>query len=260
MRKLWKWFRWGAFLFALAVDGALFYTSDPFSTRSFVATGLASLIMFLVFVKLSTLIRNGARIRNMLERGEHKVHETGLHWIRLWQNIRADRLARRFIFIPLRIALVVTLFEIAWGLWWVGARSGLESAPWFHAVGALFHLLPDNSALIGGYIPLIFAIPFAIAHIAEWNTHRYVITPTRIIIMSGIFDYEVHTITLSRVVDAKQHYTFWEQLLNYGDVVLRETAGNDEVIQCVWGPKKFAKVAMHFSHGRDANREEDESD
>jgi hypothetical protein len=257
VRKLWKWFRWGAFLFALAVDGTLFYTADPFSTRSFVATGFASLIMFFVFVKLATLFRNGARIRKMLERGEHKVHETGLHWIRLWRNIRADSLARRFIFIPIWIAFLATLFELGWGFWWLGVRSGMNDVAWFRAVGTIFHVLPDNSAVIGAYIPLILAIPFALAHIADWIAQRYVITPTRIIIMNGIFDYEVHTITLSRVVDAKQRYTFMEQLLNYGDVVLRETAGNDETIECVWGPKKFAKTAMHFSHVRHA---EDDTD
>ena len=47
-------------------------------------------------------------------------------------------------------------------------------------------------------------------------------------------------------------YTFWEQVWNYGDVVLRETAGNDEKIECVWEPKKFAKVAMQCSHAADS--------
>lgn len=253
MRKLWKWFRWGAFLFALAVDAALFYSADPFSTRSFVATGLASLIMFLLFVKLATLFRNSGRIRTMLEKGEKRVHETGLHWVRLRSALRGDRTAYRFIMIPLWIAVLVTLFELGWGLWWIGLQTSLQHQAWFGAVGAIYHLLPDNSALIGGYIPLVFAIPFALAHISEWSTHRYVITPMRIIIMSGIFDYEVHTITLSRVVDAKQHYTFWEQILNYGDVTLRETAGNDEKIECVWGPKRFAKIAMHYSHAHELN-------
>ena len=252
MRKLWKWVRWGAFFFALAVDGVLFYTAAPFSTRSFVAAGIASLIMFLVFAKLSTLIRNGTRIRKMLEPGEHKIHETGLHWIRLWRNVRTDKTAYRFVGIPVLIAIFVTIFEIAWALWGLGLQTKMSGAPWFQAIGTIFHIVPDNIALIGGYIPLIFAIPFVIGHVAEWSSHRYVITPTRIIIMGGIFEYEVHTITLSRVVDAKQHYTFWEQVWNYGDIVLRETAGNDEKIECVWGPKKFAKMAMQYSHAQDS--------
>ena len=67
MRKLWKWVRWGAFVLALAVDVALFYTADPFTARSFVATGLASLIMFLLFLKLANLVRGGSRIRGILE-------------------------------------------------------------------------------------------------------------------------------------------------------------------------------------------------
>ena len=252
MRRLWKFLRWGAFFFALAVDAAIFYNATPFSAQSFAAAGIASLIMFLVFVKLATLIRNGARIRRMLEPGEKRVYETGLHWVRLLSNVRKDRPAYRFIGVPLQVALFVTLFMVGWALWWLGSKTGLREQGWFETIGILFRILPDNMRVLGGYIPLIFAIPFVIAHIAEWSTHRYVITRTRIIIMSGIFDYEVHTITLSRVVDAKQHYTFWQQVWNYGDVVLRETAGNDETMECVWGPKKFAKVAMQYSHAADS--------
>lgn len=110
MRRLWKFTRWGAFFFALAVDGAIFYSARPFSAQSFAAAGIASLIMFLVFVKLSTLIRNGARIRGMLEPGEKRIYETGLHWVRLLGNVQRDGTAYRFISIPLLIAMSVTAF------------------------------------------------------------------------------------------------------------------------------------------------------
>jgi len=145
-----------------------------------------------------------------------------------------------------------------------GLRLGLDDfrrrvppeAPGFrlfflHRLGAQrgkFRLLPHNSIVVGLYIPLIFAIPFAIAHVSEWSTHRYVITPLRVIIHSGIFDYHMHGILLSRVVDAQQDYTFWQQFLNYGDIVFRETSGEAETLECVWGPKKFAKLATRYSH------------
>jgi hypothetical protein len=259
MRKLWKWARWGAFVFALAVDAFLFYTADPFTARSFVAAGLASLIMFLVFLKLANLFRGGARIRGILEEGEVKVHETCVHWVRLLGDIRRDKTAYRWIGIPVLIALFATLYIGLWVLWLIAGKFGLN-AQWFEIVGWPFRALPHNSVVIGLYIPLIFTIPFAISHVAEWSTHRYVITPLRIIIHHGIFDYHMHGILLSRVVDAQQDYTFWQQMLNYGDIVFRETSGEAETLACVWGPKKFAKLAVRYSHaleGASAQGKED---
>ena len=259
MRKLWKWVRWGAFVFALAVDAFLFWTSDPFSTRSFVATGLASLIMFLVFLKLANLIRGSARIRGILEEGETKVHETCVHWIRLLGGIRKDRTAYRWIGIPVLIAALATLYLAMWAAWLIGVKLGV-SGTWFMMLGALFRAVPDNSVVVGFYIPLIFAIPFGIAHVAEWSTHRYVITPLRIIIHSGIFDYHMHGILLSRVVDAQQDYTFVQQILGYGDIVFRETSGEAETLECVWGPKKFAKLAVRYSHALEGASERAKED
>ena len=259
MRKLWKWVRWGAFLFALAVDALLFYSADPFSARSFVATGLASLIMFLLFLKLANLMRGGSRIRGILEDGEKKVHETSVHWVRLLRNIHRDKTSYRWIGIPVLIALVATLYLGVWLLWLAGTKLGLD-ARWFVIAGAPFRVLPHNSVVIGLYIPLIFAIPFAISHVAEWSTHRYVITPLRIIIHYGIFDYHMHGILLSRVVDAQQDYTFVQQIMNYGDIVFRETSGEAETLECVWGPKKFAKLATRYSHALEGASERGKED
>jgi hypothetical protein len=259
MRKFWKWVRWGAFVFALAVDALLFYTADPFTARSFVATGLASLIMFIVFLKLANLIRGGARIRGILEENESKVHETCVHWVRLLGGIRKDKTAYRWIGIPVLIALIATLYLGVWVVVLICGKLG-ASGTWFTVLGAPFRVLPHNSVVIGLYIPLIFAIPFAISHVAEWSTHRYVITPLRIIIHHGIFDYHMHGILLSRVVDAQQDYTFVQQILNYGDIVFRETSGEAETLECVWGPKKFAKLAVRYSHaleGASAQGKED---
>ena len=259
MRKLWKWLRWGAFVFALAVDAFLFYTADPFTVRSFVAAGLASLIMFLAFLWLANLFRGGARIRGILEDNEHKVHETGLHWVRLVGDIRKDKTSYRWIGIPVLIAIFATIYIGVWASWLIGTKLGLHAA-WFDVLGMPFRLLPHNSIVVGLYIPLIFAIPFAIAHVCEWSTHRYVITPLRVIIHHGIFDYHMHGILLSRVVDAQQDYTFWQQFLNYGDIVFRETSGEAETLECVWGPKKFAKLATRYSHaleGTGAQAKED---
>jgi len=248
MRKLWKGLRWGAFAVALTIDALLFYSSTPFSVNSFVATGLASLIMFLVFMKLANLFRGSSRIRRILEENEVKVHETSVHWIKLLRDIRADKTAWRWIGIPVLIALFVSLFEAGW-LLCLGVEKLGGDPGWS---GAIFHLLPHNEVLIGFYIPLVFAIPFAISHVSEWSTHRYIITPLRIIIHHGIFDYHMHGILLSRVVDAQQDYTFWEQMLGYGDIIFRQTSGEAETLHCVWGPKKFAKIAVRFSHALEA--------
>lgn len=252
MRRLWRGLRWGAFLLALAVDGALFWTSVPFSPRSYVATGLASLIMFVVFVLLANQVRGRGRIREFLEDNERRVHQTGLHWVRLRANIRQDTRARRAIGYTLLLALVTTLFLAAWGLQIAGQRFGWNAPHGISWAGALFGILPDNWDAFLGYVPLIFAIPFAISHVAEWSSHRYVITPLRVIIHSGIFDYHMHGMLLARVVDVEQDYTFWQQFLNYGDVTFTETAGVIEKLECVWGPKKFAKIATQYSHAQSA--------
>jgi hypothetical protein len=210
-----------------------------------VATGLASLIMFLVFLKLANLIHGGARIRAILEEGERKVYETCVHWVRLLHGIRQDKVSYRWIGIPVLIALATTIYLGVWVLWLIGVKLGLNGT-WFVVLGAPFRVLPHNSVVVGLYIPLIFAIPFAISHVAEWSTHRYVITPLRVIIHYGIFD--MHGILLSRVVDAQQDYSFWQQIWNYGDIVFRETSGEAETLECVWGPKEFAKLATRYSH------------
>ena len=70
----------------------------------------------------------------------------------------------------------------------------------------------------------------------------------------------MHGILLSRVVDAQQDYTFVQQIRNYGDIVFRETSGEAETLECVWGPKKFAKLAVRYSHaleGASAQAKED---
>jgi len=247
MRKLWKWVRWGAFVVAVAVDLTLFYVSDPFSARSFFAAGFASLIMFYVLLWLANRFRGGSRIRGILEEGEDKVYETCVHWIRLLRNIREDKSAYRWVGIPVLIAAITTLYLVVWGVCLIFTKLGFHGT-WFVVLGAPFRVLPNNIAMFGFYVPLVVAIPLAILHMAEWSTHRFVITPLRIIIHHGIFDYHMHGILLSRVVDAQQDYTFWQQFWHYGDIVFRETAGSNETLECVWRPKKFAKIAVHYSH------------
>lgn len=238
MRKFWRAFRWGAFLFALIVDSVLFYVFEPMPIK-FAASGLASLIMFFVFFFLANLVRGKRRIRKFLEENEHKVYETGLHWVRLVTNIWNDKIARRCIGIPLILALVTTFFEIFWLISYLQAQSGSQG----------WALQPEiGEYALGFYIPLIVSLPFMIHHVADWSSHRYVITPHRVIIHSRIFGYRMHTILLARVVDAQQDYSFWQQILGYGDIVFRETAGANEVLECVWGPKKFAKIATRYSH------------
>jgi len=250
MRKLLKWMRWGAFAIALAVDSYVFYAFRPDLARQFACTGIASLILFVLFVELARLVRGRKRLREFLEAGERKVHETGLHWVWLFKSIRADKAARRWIGYPVLIAFLATLFEAAWLLWLAASHSGLAGAPVISQLGSVFQALPAYApqAAAGLYIPLILAIPPAISHVANWSSQRYVITPIRVINQSGIFAYHMRGILLARVVDVEQDYSFWEQLFGYGDIVFRETAGASEKLECVRNPKKFAKIATQYSH------------
>ncbi len=240
MRKLWRWFGRLAFLFAVAADAAAFYyAATPVSVLNFFAAGLAAVILYAGFALLAGLVRGRSRLRKFLERDERKVHETGLHWIWLLREFFGDKSARRWAGIPLLIALVATVLEFAWFFF---LRK---------ETGGVFASLPRDTglALVALYIPLLVAIPKTIDHIANWISHRYVITPLRVINQSGIFSYHMHGMMLARVVDVEQDYTFWQQVLNYGDVVFRETAGQHEVLHCVWGPKRFAKIATRQAHG-----------
>jgi len=241
MRKLWRWFGRLAFLAAALIDAAAFhYASEAVSPTSFLAAGLAALIMYVGLALLATLVRGRGRLRKFLEKGERKVHETSLHWIWLVRDIGKSRAARLWIGIPLLVALLGALLEVAFLIWPSLPRMIRPDRP-DDALLALFAL----------YIPLLFAIPLTMDHIANWISHRYVITPLRVINQSGIFSYHMHGMMLARVVDVEQDYTLWQQILNYGDVVFRETAGQHETLTCVWGPKRFAKIATHYAHAGD---------
>lgn len=92
-----------------------------------------------------------ACIRRILEENERKIHETGMHRVRLLSNIRKDRLARRFIGIPVPIAAAVSAYPGLRLLRELGAQSGLDSTA-FRALGVPFRILPDNSIRIGGRV------------------------------------------------------------------------------------------------------------
>ena len=98
------------------------------------------------------------------------------------------------------------------------------------------------------YLPLLFAIPFALEHVSEWTSHQYVLAvdtkshDPRLLIHSGVFDYDLETVSVDRTVTTRVHQAWWQSAVGIGDVELRETAGGDgEVLRDVWKPRQLEK-------------------
>ncbi len=253
MSRLWKVVRWGAFAFSAIVDGIIFYSAAPFSALSFIASGSAALVLYLIFLELSLQARNQWRIRRALVENEKVVYQTGLHWIVLLRNVLNDRVARWCIGLPILLAVLVVFYELGWAAWLGILRSGFGSYfSWFPSF--IYGSLPNDGVIMAGCIPLLLAIPFTMTQVVDWGTHRFVITNDRVMILSGIFNYDVESISLERVVDTELHLSFWDQLLRYGDVLLRMTAGGEQKpLNDLRDPITFDKRLRQriSSHGRE---------
>lgn len=231
-------------LLCLATDGVIFYLSDPFTARSFVASGTAAAVMFILVCELCFHYRGRGRIKAELEPGERVTYQVGLHFFELLKRIRANRLASRSIFLPFWGAFVVSFFWAGWLLW----RAGVS------ALNGVYTFLPHNGFLSVGngyvcalYLPLLFSLPFVLEYVLEYRSHQYALIvdeksgDPQLTIISGFLEFDVDNVSLAREVSLRAHQSFWDTLVGIGDVTLHETSGGQkgESIERIWRPRRF---------------------
>lgn len=231
----WRRLRWLIFLASLGVDALIFYYADPFTPRSFMASGVASLLIFLLFVEIALLFRATQRIRRALVGEERVRYQVGRHLVALIGNI-ARPVARLAIFWPIAIALAS-----AWAIGWL-AWAGLANAG------------PENWRVVAqyacaGFLPLLIATPFLLEFMSEWRSHQYVVIVDKVLhkpsllVHHGVFSYNLETVSLDRTVTTQLEQSFWQSMIAYGDLELRETAGGDDArkLEAVWRPRKLER-------------------
>lgn len=234
----WRALRWLAFLFSLALDAYIFHISDPFTPLSFMASGIAATILFILFFEVARSMKGRRRIRRALDDHERVSYRVGQHVLALMRNIRKHPLAYNAIWLPLWIAVFAT--------------AAILTMLWKHLIGA-----PPEFGLpwatlaqyaCGFYLPLIISIPFVLELVSEWTSHQYILavdTKThdpRLLIHNGVFDYYLETVSIERTVTTRVHQKWWEAMIGIGDVELRETAGGEgEILRDAWKPRVLEK-------------------
>ncbi len=246
----WRALRWLAFLFSLALDAYIFHVSDPFTPLSFMTSGLAAVLLFFLFLEVARAMKGRARIRQALDDHERVTYQVGRHVLALMRKIAKDPLAYNAIWFPVWIAIFTT-GAIKWFLF----KEFFNAPPEF---GLPWLTLAQYAC--AGYLPLLIALPFVLEHVSEWTSHQYVLavdTKThdpRLLIHSGVFDYDLETVSIERTVTTHVFQTWWQAMIGIGNVELRETAGGEgEVLVDVWKPRfleKKIRTAIKVSRRR----------
>lgn len=234
----WRALRWLAFLFSLGLDAYIFHISDPFTPLSFMTSGLAAALLFFLFLEIARAMKGRSRIRQALDDHERVTYQVGRHVLALMRKIAKDPLAYNAIWFPVWIAIFTT-GAIAWILF----KEFFDAPPEF---GLPWLILAQYAC--AGYLPLLIALPFVLEHVSEWTSHQYVLavdTKThdpRLLIHSGVFDYDLETVSVERTVTTHVFQAWWQAMIGIGNVELRETAGGEgEVLVDVWKPRLLEK-------------------
>ena len=234
--RSWRAIRWVAFLLSFALDAYIFYMSDPFTPRSFLASGLAALLFFLLFFEIAIHMKGRRRVRSALDDNEVITYQVGRHLFALLRTVRENRFAWYAIWLPIQIAFLTTL-GIFW-IFWQEFSHAADTASW----------VATAQYACAGYLPLLFAIPFVLEHVSEWASNQFVIVQDtkshepRLLIHKGVLDYDLETVSIERTVTTHVHQAWWESLVGIGDVELRETAGGSgEKLTNLWRPRRFKK-------------------
>lgn len=234
----WRALRWLAFLFSLGLDAYIFHISDPFTPLSFMTSGLAAALLFFLFLEIARAMKGRSRIRQALDDHERVTYQVGRHVLALMRKIAKDPLAYNAIWFPVWTAIFTT-GAIAWILF----KEFFDAPPEF---GLPWLILAQYAC--AGYLPLLIALPFVLEHVSEWTSHQYVLavdTKThdpRLLIHSGVFDYDLETVSVERTVTTHVFQAWWQAMIGIGNVELRETAGGEgEVLVDVWKPRLLEK-------------------
>lgn len=234
----WRALRWLAFLFSLGLDAYIFHISDPFTPLSFMTSGLAAALLFFLFLEIARAMKGRSRIRQALDDHERVTYQVGRHVLALMRKIAKDPLAYNAIWFPVWIAIFTT-----GAITWILFKEFFDAPPEF---GLPWLILAQYAC--AGYLPLLIALPFVLEHVSEWTSHQYVLavdTKThdpRLLIHSGVFDYDLETVSVERTVTTHVFQAWWQAMIGIGNVELRETAGGEgEVLVDVWKPRLLEK-------------------
>ena len=64
----------------------------------------------------------------------------------------------------------------------------------------------------------------------------------RLLILAGVFDYYLETVSIERTVTTRVNQAWWQAMIGIGNVELRETAGGEgETLRDVWKPRYLEK-------------------
>ncbi len=234
----WRGLRWLAFLFSLGLDAYIFHISDPFTPLSFMTSGVAAVILFFVFLEIARAMKGRGRIRKALDDHERVTYQVGRHVLALLRNIAKHPLAYNAIWFPVWIAIFATI-----GIGWMLVSEFFGRPAEF---GLPWATLAQYAC--AGYLPLLIALPFVLEHVSEWTSHQYVLAvdtkshDPRLLIHSGVFDYDLETVSVERTVTTHVFQAWWQALIGIGNVELRETAGGEgEILVDVWKPRVLEK-------------------
>jgi hypothetical protein len=230
----WRALRWLAFVFSIAVDAYIFHISDPFTPLSFMTSGIAAALLFLFFLEVARAMKGRKRIRQALDEHERVTYQVGQHVLALMRNIAKHPLAYNAIWFPVWVAIFAT-GAIKWAL----LKDFFNAPPEF---GIAWTTLAQYAC--AGYLPLLMALPFMLEHVSEWTSHQYVLAvdkktrDPRLLIHSGVFDYDLETVSVERTVTTHVYQAWWQAMIGIGNVELRETAGGEgETLRDVWKPR-----------------------
>ena len=234
----WRGLRWLAFVFSFVLDAYIFQISDPFTPLSFMTSGIAAAILFMFFVEIARSMKGKGRIRRALDDHERVTYQVGRHVLALLRKIRTDPLAYNAIWFPVWIAIFTTL-----AILYILARELVGAPPEF---GIPWLTLAQYAC--AGYLPLLIALPFILEHVSEWTSYQYVLIvdsktlDPRLLIIAGVFDYDLETVSIERTVTTRVFQTWWESFLGIGNVELRDTGGGEgETLRDVWKPRILEK-------------------
>ena len=107
-------------------------------------------------------------------------------------------------------------------------------------------IIMTSSNYLAAFGFLLALIPLGIMtwDIFTWNNHQYVVTNSRVIQISGIFNKAVIDSSLEKVTDIKMTQSFFGRLFDYGDVeILTASEIGVNLFKRIGNPIKF-KTAM----------------
>jgi hypothetical protein len=124
------------------------------------------------------------------------------------------------------------------------------STQWFDWIIPVYTFLPNNGPVAMAFFPLNFASMFLVLHVALWSSWRYGVfenlhsSDATLIVVGGIFSFQKREFDLQRIVETSIHQTWWQRLLDIGNLEIVEIGGNarTDMIKHIAGPNALDRA------------------